>query len=106
GSKPSTRQRPPVGCNSPESIFSVVVLPAPLGPRKPTTSPGSIVNETESTAETSLVSRCTRLRSDARNPCSRTGTLNVLDRLSTSMMATANILHHRVSSDGELFESL
>ena len=31
-----------MGCSSPDSILSVVVLPAPFGPRKPTISPGSI----------------------------------------------------------------
>ena len=30
---------PLVGCNNVDSMFSVVVLPAPLGPRKPKISP-------------------------------------------------------------------
>src|SRR4029079_16134701 len=89
---------PPVGWSSPLSIFKVVVLPAPFGPRKPTTSPGSMVNDTASTAVTSRVSRRTRLRTDARRPCSRTGTLNVLDSSSTSITGTAPILPHRVES--------
>jgi len=36
---PSTSTSPLVGCNKPDSSLSVVVLPAPLGPRKPTRSP-------------------------------------------------------------------
>src|SRR3954452_14865763 len=90
GSSPRTRHWPPVGCNRPLNIFNVVVLPAPFGPRKPTTSPGSMVNDTESTAVTSRVSRCTRLRTDARRPCSRTGTLNDLDSSSTWMTDTCS----------------
>ena len=42
---------------SPESIFNVVVLPAPLGPRNATISPGSIEKLTSSTARTVLYSR-------------------------------------------------
>jgi hypothetical protein len=34
------RASPPVGYSRPASILSVVVLPAPFGPRKPTSSPG------------------------------------------------------------------
>ena len=34
---------PAVGWSRPESIFSVVVLPAPFGPRNPTTSPAWMV---------------------------------------------------------------
>ena len=41
GTCPSTRTSPEVGCSRPESILSVVVLPAPLGPRNPTISPGA-----------------------------------------------------------------
>ena len=41
--------------------MSVVVLPAPLGPRKPTISPGAIPNEMPSTARTARVFRRTRL---------------------------------------------
>ena len=44
---------PLVGCSSPASILSVVVLPAPFGPRKPTTSPRSTVKLTPATARTS-----------------------------------------------------
>src|SRR5579871_3752965 len=37
---------------SPSSIRSVVVLPAPFGPRKPVIVPGARANESESTAST------------------------------------------------------
>ena len=57
GVKPATVTSPDVGCSRPESIFKVVVLPAPLGPRKPTISPGAISNEMSSTAFTALYSR-------------------------------------------------
>ena len=75
---PSTRASPAVGYSRPDSILSVVVLPAPLGPRKPTTSPAAISKLIPSTAWTWRVSRRTRLRVAARTPPSRTGTSNVL----------------------------
>src|SRR5919197_3642933 len=75
GTKPRTRASPLVGWSSPESIFSVVVLPAPFGPRKPTTSPGSISNAIPSTARTSRHLRRRRLFVAARSPASRSGTL-------------------------------
>src|SRR5476651_595529 len=50
GSWPSTDRRPLLGRTMPESIFSVVVLPAPLPPRKPTTSPALIEKDTSCTA--------------------------------------------------------
>ena len=40
---PQMRALPAVGNTSPISIFSVVVFPAPLGPRKPKISPSSTV---------------------------------------------------------------
>ena len=43
---------PAVGCSSVVSIRSVVVLPAPFGPRKPTISPGSTTKSTPQTAST------------------------------------------------------
>src|SRR5437016_4515128 len=45
GAKPATATRPLVGYSSPASILSVVVLPAPLGPRHPTVSPGATPNQ-------------------------------------------------------------
>src|SRR5205814_5646714 len=85
----STPMPPDVGNSSPASIFSVVVFPAPFGPRKPTTSPGAIVNETPSTAWTLRNLRRYRLRTAAFNPESRSGTLNVFRRSSTSMTGAA-----------------
>ncbi|SHS52481.1 Uncharacterised protein [Mycobacteroides abscessus subsp. abscessus] len=41
---------PDVGRASPTIIRNVVDLPAPLGPRNPVTTPGSIVTERSSTA--------------------------------------------------------
>src|ERR1700757_1600332 len=41
---------PAVGARKPVIIFIVVDLPAPLGPRKPSTSPTGTVNEMSSTA--------------------------------------------------------
>src|ERR671911_721454 len=43
---------PPVGVTRPSSMRRVVVLPAPLGPRKPVTEPGSTVKLRSSTART------------------------------------------------------
>src|SRR5207237_1194860 len=39
GRRPSTRTLPPPGRTSPRSILTAVLFPAPLGPRKPDTSP-------------------------------------------------------------------
>ncbi len=52
GSEPSTLTVPLVGRMRSTSMRIVVVLPAPFGPRKPTTSPGSTLNERSSTART------------------------------------------------------
>src|SRR5437763_8990455 len=52
GSSPSTRTVPAVGRRKPSTVSTVVVLPAPLGPRRATTWPASAVNETPSTAVT------------------------------------------------------
>jgi len=49
-SKPLTVAVPAVGSTSPASIFSVVVLPAPFGPTRPNTSPGSTANVDSATA--------------------------------------------------------
>src|SRR5581483_6599890 len=43
---------PDVGATNPSKVRSVVVLPAPFGPRNPHTSPGSTVNVRSSTAFT------------------------------------------------------
>src|SRR5919109_3843224 len=78
GTWPRTLTSPLVGYSKPESILSVVVLPAPLGPRKPTISPGATSNEMPSTAWTSRERRRTRLRSEASTPASRSWTTYVL----------------------------
>src|SRR5215211_817177 len=44
---------PASGATSPRSIRRVVVLPAPLGPRKPATVPSSMAKSSRSTASTS-----------------------------------------------------
>src|SRR3954462_765551 len=49
-SKPHTAALPALGARNPASIFMVVDLPAPFGPRKPRTSPRPTVNDTSSTA--------------------------------------------------------
>src|SRR6266550_2604203 len=49
-SKPPTVTLPSVGGIKPVIMRMVVDLPAPLGPRKPSTSPRSTENETPSTA--------------------------------------------------------
>src|SRR3954465_11345539 len=47
---PSTRTSPLSGVTSPAIIETVVVLPAPFGPSRPTSVPRSTVNDTSSTA--------------------------------------------------------
>ena len=51
---------PAVGWRMPASILIVVDLPAPFGPTNATRSPGSIRNDTPSTATTSRVGGRTR----------------------------------------------
>ncbi len=48
--RPSTVAEPDVGIVRPSSVRRVVVLPAPLGPRKPSTRPGSALKLRPSTA--------------------------------------------------------
>ncbi len=52
GAAPKTRTVPRSGRVNPRSMSRVVVLPAPLGPRKATISPGRTVRERPSTAAT------------------------------------------------------
>ena len=49
-SKPMIAARPEEGRRRPVSILMVVVLPAPLGPRKPTISPRATARLTPRTA--------------------------------------------------------
>ena len=50
---PATRALPEVGRASVQSMLIVVVLPAPLGPRKPKTSPAATSKLTPRTASIS-----------------------------------------------------
>ena len=68
---PATVTSPDVGCRSPASIFSVVVFPAPFGPRKPTRSPAAISKERSSTATTRSLSLRTSERIAAQTPGER-----------------------------------
>src|SRR5450755_701300 len=52
-SSPATRAPPAVGLARVHSMLMVVVLPAPLGPRKPNTSPVATSKFTPRTARTS-----------------------------------------------------
>ena len=47
---PATTAEPAVGAINVPSVRTVVVLPAPLGPRKPNTSPHPTLNETSARA--------------------------------------------------------
>src|SRR4029453_4099773 len=87
---PSTLASPDDGYSRPDSIFRVVVLPAPFGPRNPTTSPGPISNETASTAFTPRGFRRTRLFTAARRPASRSGTLKIFVSSDTRMTAESD----------------
>src|SRR5436305_5393315 len=62
---PATRAPPAVGVVSVQSMLIVVVLPAPLGPRKPNTSPGATSKLTPRTACTSPKSLTSSLTSIA-----------------------------------------
>src|SRR5262245_47213989 len=70
---------PLVGATRFSSMRRVVVLPEPLGPRKPVTRPGSTVNDSPSTARTfgyTLVRPDTTSRPSMELPSSRTATLS------------------------------
>src|SRR5436853_3388187 len=84
GTNPAASTRPLVGYKSPASILSVVVLPAPFGPRNATISPGSIRNVTLRTACTSRYRGRRSARRAPRSPGSRTFTWNVLLNRSAS----------------------
>ena len=65
---PLTSADPRVGLMTPESSFSVVVLPAPLGPKNATNSPCSTCKSMPLTASTSLYSRRNKPRTEASKP--------------------------------------
>ena len=71
GTNDPTRTVPDVGCSRPASTLSVVVFPAPFGPRKPTRSPSAIWNDSSSTALTSSYLRRSTERSAAAMPGAR-----------------------------------
>src|SRR3954470_552750 len=86
GVYPATVTLPSVGCSRPASTFSVVVFPAPLGPRKPTRSPAPMEKLMPSTAFTSSVGRWKSERSAALSPGSRRCTRYHLRSCSASIM--------------------
>lgn len=63
-----TVAEPLEGKITPERSLSVVVFPAPLGPRKATNSPGSTRREIPRTASTVLYSRWKSPRMASRSP--------------------------------------
>ena len=68
---PATTADPEVGAISVPRIRTVVVLPAPLGPRKPNTSPCATLNDTSATAvraPKSLVRWLTSIAADWSGP--------------------------------------
>src|SRR5258708_34816492 len=66
-SNPPTVARPDVGASNPHKMRIVVDLPAPLGPRKPKTSPCATSSETLSTA-TKSPKRLTRFSRRTAGP--------------------------------------
>ena len=64
-SNPATFAVPPLGRMRVQSIRTVVVLPAPFGPRNPNTSPALTVKEMPSTAVNDLNRRTSPLTSIA-----------------------------------------
>src|SRR6266478_1419185 len=92
GTNPAASTRPLVGYKSPASILSVVVLPAPFGPRNATISPGSIRNVTSRTSCTSLYHSWSSARRAQRSPGSRIITWNVLLNRSASTIDGVGVL--------------
>src|SRR3954471_896802 len=74
---PSTRTVPASGRMSPNSMRSIVVLPAPLGPSTPYTSPGATWSETSSTARTEP--------NDFVTPCASTASGSVMGGTQTDI---------------------
>ncbi len=66
-SMPATVAAPDVGASSVPSVLTVVVLPAPLGPRKPKTSPEPTWKDTSSKA-TRLPKRLVRCSTTSAGP--------------------------------------
>src|SRR5690242_3716091 len=70
GGRPYTRTPPAVGVDRPSSMSMVVVLPAPFGPSRATTSPGRIRRLIPSTAVTGP-NRLTTWSSSTAGPAAR-----------------------------------
>src|SRR5262245_38381808 len=90
---------PAVGCSSPATQRSVVVLPQPEGPRKPTTSPAGIEKLTPPTAATpansflrSLTSSAADIRSSRSLPIA-VDLVPVLDPLVTQRLVLLEVRH-------------
>src|SRR5271169_4998253 len=81
-----TEMEPAVGWMRPVSILRVVVLPAPLGPRKPTISPGLIEKERGLTASTERYLRRKKCLRVLRKPGSEAETRKDLARSVAEMM--------------------
>src|SRR6185437_13984889 len=67
-SAPATRASPSSGDSKVANILSVVVFPAPFGPRKPKISPSATLRSTPATASTTAVLRWRRVWNDLRRP--------------------------------------
>src|SRR5262249_6316177 len=98
---PSTVPPPPLGVTRPRSILSDVVLPAPLGPRKPNTSPGLTRIDRSVTATVDLnslrrphVSMTGRLVARAAGPTA----LRVIASIAPSPAGVANPTHPGVQT--------
>ncbi len=78
-SYPATVASPAVGRSRVVSIRNVVVFPAPLGPRNPTTSPSATSRSTPSTARTSDFSRPWRVWKVWTSPRARITTSTLLE---------------------------
>src|SRR3954447_6104187 len=76
---PATLAVPELGVSSVASVRTIVVLPAPFGPRNPNTSPYDTANVTSSTAMRSP-NRFVRLRTSSAGPV-RSSTAAVIEAL-------------------------
>src|SRR3954470_3975417 len=82
-SRSATRALPDVGGRSVHSIRTAVVLPAPLGPRTPNTTPGSMVRSSERTASMPPL----KLRVRAR------ASMALAESIAARTLATLRLLH-------------
>ncbi len=82
--RPRISARPVVGSVIRDRILSSVVLPAPLRPMMPTTSPGAISNETSRRAQIDAVSVSGRARPSERSRPTRDSRSEPKERCSPS----------------------